>query len=570
MVFRTVLLALLLGTAAAEQSNTTSSQCRCMPSDPCWPTTSEWSHFNSTVGGRLIKTVPLAAPCFDPNYNAADCQYLRDEWTQPALHDASSSSIMAAAVANESCDPFAASTGTCRLGNMVSYAVNVSSPAEIAQTIAYAAEKNIRLVIRNTGHDYMGKSTGAGGLSIWTHHLKNITVHDYSSPHYTGPAVTIGAGVQGEEVYAALHKSNLIVVGGECATVGPAGGYTQGGGHSALSSHYGLAADQTLEWEVVDGQGRQLRASPTENADLYWALSGGGGGTYGVVTSMTVKVFPDFPTVGVVLEFAAQDASDLDPFYQAVEYYHSLVPSITAAGGMAIARVMNASFLLTPLTLPNATLQRALDLLSPLTAKLDSLNITYAMNLTHSPSYVDHYNTLIEPNPTQLVENGQYGGKLIPLEVIEKSNANLTAAVRSITQDGAVFVSIALNVSAAVTGPTNNSVLPSWRTAAMDVILSTSWPDHANLGKMKQLADQMTQKWVPTLEALTSDPGCYMNEADPQQPNWKEAFYGPNYNRLLAIKKQYDPQDSFYAWTAVGSDNWVQEADGRLCRATSS
>lgn len=85
MVFRTVLLALLLGTAAAEQSNTTSSQCRCMPSDPCWPTTSEWSHFNSTVGGRLIRTVPLAAPCFDPNYNAAECQYLRDEWTQPAL-----------------------------------------------------------------------------------------------------------------------------------------------------------------------------------------------------------------------------------------------------------------------------------------------------------------------------------------------------------------------------------------------------------------------------------------------------------------------------------------------------
>lgn len=62
---------------------------------------------------------------------------------------------MAAAVANESCDPFAASTGTCRLGNMVSYAVNVSSPAEIAQTIAYATEKNIRLVIRNTGHEYI-------------------------------------------------------------------------------------------------------------------------------------------------------------------------------------------------------------------------------------------------------------------------------------------------------------------------------------------------------------------------------------------------------------------------------
>ncbi|RAL13378.1 FAD-dependent oxidoreductase [Aspergillus homomorphus CBS 101889] len=541
-----------------------------MPSDSCWPSVGDWSQFNSSVGGRLIKTVPLAAPCFGPNYNATECQYLRDQWTQPALHDASSSSIMAAAVANESCDPFASPSSSCQLGNMVSYAVNVSSPDEIVRTIAYAAEKNIRLVIRNTGHDYLGKSTGAGGLSIWTHHMKNITVHNnYTSPHYTGPAVTIGAGVQGEEVYAALHKYNLVMVGGECATVGPAGGYTQGGGHSALSSRFGLAADQTLEWEVVDGSGQQLRASPTENPDLYWALSGGGGGTYGVVTSMTVKVFPDFPTVGVVLEFDA-DASNLDPFYQAVDYYHSMVPSLTAAGGMAIARVMNSSFLLTPLTLPSTTAQRALELISPFTDKLDQLNITYAMNLTHSPSYVDHYNTLIEPNPTQLVYNGQYGGKLIPLSVVEQSNSNLTAAVRNITQDGAVFVSIALNVSSAVTGSTNNSVLPSWRTAAMDVILSTSWPEHAHLGKMKQLANQMTEKWVPMLEALTPDPGCYMNEADPQQPNWQEAFYGPNYNRLLAIKKQYDPQDTFYAPTAVGSDSWVQEADGRLCRAISS
>ncbi|KAK9847752.1 hypothetical protein MYU51_018253 [Penicillium brevicompactum] len=484
--------------------------------------------------------------------------------------DASSSSIMAAAVANESCDPFTAVSSPCRLGNMVSYAVNVSTPAEIAQTMTYAADKNIRLVIRNTGHDYMGKSTGAGALSIWTHHLKEITInHNYTSPHYTGPAVTVGAGVQGGEVYAALQKQNLVMVGGECATVGPAGGYTQGGGHSALSSRYGLGADQALEWEVIDGQGRLLRASKTENSDLYWALSGGGGGTYGVVTSLTVKAFPDFPVAGVVLEFES-DPDNLDPFYDAVEFYHSLVPTLTAAGGMAIANVMSSSFLLTPLTLPDTTVERALELVTPFTDKLDQLNISYAMNLTHFPSYTDHYNALIEPNPTQLVNNGQYGGKLIPLEVVEQSNSALTAAMRSITQDGVAFTSIALNVSSAVTGTTNNSILPSWRTAAMDVILATTWPEKANLGEMKQLADDMTNKWMPMLTSLTSDPGCYMNEADPHQPNWQEAFYGVNYDRLLAIKNKYDPHSNFYAHTAVGSDKWVQEADGRLCRAGSS
>lgn len=319
----------------------------------------------------------------------------------------------------------------------------------------------------------MGKSTGAGGLSIWTHHLKDITInHNYTSAHYTGPVVKIEAGVQGYEAYAALHNENLVMVGGECATVGPAGGYTQGGGHSALSSRFGLAADQALEWEVIDGQGRHLRASRTENEDLYWALSGGGGETYGVVTSLTAKVFPDFPVAGVVLEFES-DPTNLDPFYDAVEYYHSLIPSFTAVGCMAIARVEASSFLLTPLTLPNTTVQRALELITPFTNKLDQLNISYAINLTHSPSYLDRYNTLIEFNPTQLVENGQYGGKLIPKSVVERSNSALTAAMRNITQDGVVFTSIALNVSAAVTGTTNNAVLPSWRTAVMDVILAT-------------------------------------------------------------------------------------------------
>lgn len=95
----------------------------------------------------------------------------------------------------------------------------------------------------------------------------------------------MGAGVQGFEAYREADKVGLAVLGGECPTVGLAGGYTQGGGHSSLASKYGLSADQALEWEVVDGTGKLLRASRAENSDLFWALSGGGGGTYGVVWS---------------------------------------------------------------------------------------------------------------------------------------------------------------------------------------------------------------------------------------------------------------------------------------------
>lgn len=265
----------------------------------------------------------------------------------------------------------------------------------------------------------------------------------------------------------------MVVVAGDCATVGAAGGYSQGGGHSSLSSKFGLAADQALEWEVIDGRGQFLTASRTVNSDLYWALSGGGGGTYGVVYSLTVKAHKDFPITGVVLNFTA-DGADSDRFFDAVGYYHSLLPGYTAAGGVAIAEVTNTSFLLTPLTFPDMHVNETTKLMQPLLEYLDKVGIKYTNNITEFPNFLQHYDALIEPNPTQLVENGQYGGRFIPRSVIDNRNDDLTSAMRSITEDGVVFVSIGLNVSSAVVGSdVYNSVNPSWRESVMSVILSS-------------------------------------------------------------------------------------------------
>lgn len=137
----------------------------------------------------------------------------------------SSSSVMSPLFANESCDPFTARESQCVLGTYVQYAVDVSCENDVVNTLAFVQENNIRLVIRNTGHDYNGKSTGAGALAIWTHHLKDIVVFDYETSHYTGKAMKMGAGVQAFEAYEAAHEENLAIVGGECPTVGLAGGY---------------------------------------------------------------------------------------------------------------------------------------------------------------------------------------------------------------------------------------------------------------------------------------------------------------------------------------------------------
>ena len=112
----------------------------------------------------------------------------------------------------------------------------------------------------------MGKSAGAGSLSLWMHKLKFVELIDYKSSYYTGKAGKVGAGIQGYELNKAASEEGYVFIAGACASVGSAGGYTQGGGHSPLSNVYGLSADNVLEWEVVDGTGRLLKATPEENS----------------------------------------------------------------------------------------------------------------------------------------------------------------------------------------------------------------------------------------------------------------------------------------------------------------
>lgn len=475
----------------------------------------------------------------------------------------SSSSVQAAIFANASCDPFTPKSSACLLGNYVSYAVNVTGPEDIAATIRFARKNNIRLVIRNTSHDYMGRSTGAGGLAIWTHHLKGVEVKDWVDGEYKGKAVKIGAGVQGYEVAEAARAAGLVVVTGECPTVGIAGGYTQSGGHSPLSTSFGLSADNTLEFEVVTADGKLVTASPSsrEYADLFWALSGSGAGNFGVVVSVTLKAHPDAVTGGA--SFSIQEPG-LD--YAAIlEAFHAVLPDLIDAGTQVTYYATNSLMVVHSVSGYNRTKTQVEDALVPFIESMKAVNVTLQPNYTQFSSYHDHYWHYYGPLPAghfggageQLM-----GGRLLLRDALPK----VGAAISSTMQLGAMFIGQALNVSR-FASPGRRAVLPQWRDAVVMSAYSLPFSFDVPFSEMAARQDYITNTVMPLIEQVTPNAGAYINEADFQQKDWQDVFFGANYRKLLTVKKKYDSDGVFYNKIAVGSERWQVQRDGRMCEA---
>jgi hypothetical protein len=345
-----------------------------------------------------------------------------------------------------------------------------------------------------------------------------------------------------------------------------AGGYTQGGGHSALSTEFGLGADQTLEFEVVAANGRLVTASRTQNEDLFWALSGGGAGNYAVVLSMTVKAHADATVAGAEVQFASTGITQ-DTFFKAVSEFHSLLPAMIDHGATVIYQMSNNIFLIAPLTAYNQTKDDVKEILTPFLSALTDLNITYKATYTESDSYYEHYSTYMGPLPYGKlgVSEYQYGGRLIPRATLEHNSTAMGAVLRNITSQGVIAVGVGMDVS----HPTNvsNAVFPALRNAAVTMQIGSAWNETAPWSKM--VADQfkIIDEYVPQLEAVTPNSGCYQNEANFRLRNWKETFFRDNYERLLDVKRRWDPSSFFYALKAVGSDAWNVEESGRMCCA---
>src|SRR6201988_1321751 len=287
-------LPLTLSAPARLAARVMSPFARVRPQDPYWPRGAQWQELKTAGGGNLLEPHSLFAPCAAEAGGGA-CSEERENLRNPFwIGDQPGGTQVSGWL--DAWTPAASA-----------YAVRARHALDVAQAVNFARTHNLRLVVKGGAHSYLGTSNAPDSLLIWTRALNEVRLHDdfvgegCSGKVAPQPAVSLGAGCMWADAYAAVTtRAGRYVQGGGCTTAGVCG-LVPGAGFGRFSKGFGTAAAGLLEAEVVTADGQVRVVNACRDPDLLWALKGGGGGTFGVVTRLTLRTHALPATFGAVI-----------------------------------------------------------------------------------------------------------------------------------------------------------------------------------------------------------------------------------------------------------------------------
>ncbi|KAF2196194.1 FAD binding domain-containing protein [Delitschia confertaspora ATCC 74209] len=545
--------------------------CKCYSSDNCWPLPNIWAKLNTTIGGNLLPVLPLGHQCFKSfenktKYDAEACVAAQKNNLNASYVVSDPVQAMYMYWSNNTCDPSADQQhNECRIGYYPEYVITAKTKEHIQAGVNFAREHNLRLVIRNTGHDFLGRSIGRGSLAINTHSFRNIEfMEKYTGPgNWRGATVTVGAGVMFKDLYPKAFERKVVVVGGECLTVGFTGGYIQGGGQGPLSGIHGMAADNVLSFDVVTADGEFVTADATCNSDLFWALRGGGPSTFGVVTSMTVKTHPEIKTIGMTLTFTGRG----DTFWNGIKDFYSMANTWANAGIYVWFSYFSGQMNIQPLVAPNITLTQFLELVNPFFAKLQEHNIIFKHTIYEFDSFYELYDQLFEKTHDAGGNQIIVGGRVFTQQDMEENLDDIVSALRFAVDSGAIYGGHILNPGHGVSlQDADVPVHPAWRKAASQDVFFLPLKNKLTLKDRREAEHKVTNIYGKRIREASPRSASYVNEGDANEPDWQNTYWGAeHYAKLLLIKKKWDPKGVFYAKLTPGTEAW-EESDGKLCK----
>ena len=566
----------LAGVSAAKAEPFT----RVRPGTPGWPTDADWSALRQMVEGRLEPvTVPqLTLP--EAKTLLSNPFYIGD---QPGLTQSSGW-----------VDAWRSAPSA--------YVIRAKDAADVSAAVRFAAAHRLRLVVKGGGHSYMGGSNAPDSLLVWTRAMDKVEMHDAFTPQGAAttpvPAVSVGAGCLWGRVYDAVSvRGGRYVQGGGCTTVGVAG-LVQGGGFGSYSKTYGIACAGLLEAEIVTADGKVRIVNAAQEPDLYWALKGGGGGTFGVVTRLTLATH-DLPSTFGVADWSVQASSGeaykrllaqfIDVYATSLFNPHwgeqaaanpsnrftvqMLFAGLDSAAARAAWAPLETFVLAHPDDYKADKLsinvippklfwsEEILGALAPGSIRRDlrpgagAHDFWWAGNTDEAGTFWHGYastwmpQTLLEPaNRARLVDAWFAASRHWQVAFhFNKGLAGSTDAVRAAARQTATNPEVADAFALAISGMDGPSVYPPLPQEKGMLLFARG--DQASIHKASEL-----------LREAAPGAGCYMSECDYFNPDWQRASWGPHAERLEQIKHRYDPDGLFIVHHGVGSEHW--SADG--------
>ncbi len=565
---------------------------RVRPSDAAWPNAASWEKLNQAVGGRLIKVQPLLAACTG-NLNGADCQAVLKDLHNPYY------------VGDQPAGTQTAGWVDAWMSAPSAYAVAARTTADVVAAVNFARENKLRLVVKGGGHSYQGTSDAADSLLIWTRAMNAIVLRDaFVAQGCVGKvapqhAVNVEAGAVWMHTYDAVTtKSGRYVQGGGCATVGVAG-LIQSGGFGSFSKNFGTAAAGLLEAEVVTADGQVRIANACTNPDLFWGLKGGGGGSLGVVTRLTLRTH-ELPALfgGADVKIkAASDTAFRRLIAKFIGFYRDSL--LNPLWGESVTFGADNTFAVT-MVYQGLDRQQAEDVWRPfidwVAASPHDFILTSPFEFSVMPAR-DWWNAAVlktsrpgrgffdqrpgapEDNVWFAEQNTELGvfvhgyqSAWLPASLLDQNRQrHFVDALFGATRHWAVALHFNKGLAGAsvadVAAAKDTAMNPAVLTAFALAIIAGGDPGAytallngaPNLAAARKNAAAIG-KAGDALRTVLPNAGSYVSESNFFERDWQDSFWGANYPRLLAVKRKYDPSGLFFVHHGVGSEDW--SADG--------
>ena len=391
--------------------------------------------------------------------------------------------------------------------------VTPTSVADVQKAMAFAASNKLHVAPRSGGHSYTGASTANGAMVFDLRQLPGGVDYDAASGRVTAPAAT-----HLWELHQVLAAAGRGIPTGICPTVGAAG-HALGGGLGAQSRHAGLLSDALTSATVVLPGGQAVTASGAENPDLFWALRGGGGGNFGVTTSLTFSTFPVSDVDVVNLHYPPESFAQVLVGWQnwlrtADRNSWALADGTTDATGTH-CRIMG--------TCPAGSGN------SMIGAVTKAVGLQPAGSDIQTLNYLDLVKYLAgNLNPAPL---GYVGGSDVFTVVDAGAAQGITAAMNAFPRDGGRMLVIMHALDGALATVAPGATAFPWRSQSALV----QWYVENNGSPSTAV------NWLKTAHQAVQpySVGGYVNYLEAGQPPAR--YFGSNLSKLSAVRQKYDP-----------------------------